>query len=132
MSRKIFVNLPVTDLEKSRQFFQSLGFGFNEQYCDSTAACVVVSDDIYVMLLTTDKFRSFSPNPVADAGKTTEVLTALSCQSQQEVDDLVSKAVSNGGRRYNDPKDYGFMYQHGFQDPDGHVWELVSMNSEAA
>jgi len=125
--RQIFVNLPVADLARSRQFFSGLGFTFNDKYCDDTAACMVIAKDIYAMLLTKDKFQSFSPNPVSDAGKANEVLNALSCVSREEVDDLVAKAEATGGRRYSEPKDYGFMYQHGFQDPDGHVWELVYM-----
>lgn len=129
--RQVFVNLPVADLVRSRQFFAGLGFAFDEKYCDDTAACMVLTKDIYAMLLTKDKFRSFSPNPVSDASKANEVLNALSCVSREEVDDLVAKAEATGGRRYSEPKDYGFMYQHGFQDPDGHVWELVYMRGES-
>lgn len=132
MSRKIFVNLPVRDLKKSILFFEKLGFSFNPQFTDETASCMIISDDIYAMLLTQDKFRTFSPNPVCDAHKNTEVLICLSCENRNEVDTLVNKAVAGGGKTYNEPKDHGFMYQHGFQDPDGHIWELVYMEPEAA
>jgi Predicted lactoylglutathione lyase len=130
MTRMIFVNLPVADLEASKAFYAALGFANNPQYTDDTAACMVLSDTIFVMLLTKEKFSSFSPNPVSDAHKVTEVLNAISCDTREEVDALVRTAVAEGGRTYSTPKDYGFMYQHGFQDPDGHVWELVYMQAE--
>ncbi len=128
MSRKIFVNLPVQDLNRSQAFFQALGFSFNPQFTDETAACMVISDDIYAMLLTHKKFQMFTPNEICDATKSTEVLIALSCENRQEVTDLVEKALAAGGRRYSEPKDYGFMYQDGFQDPDGHIWEVFYMD----
>ncbi|HWK53373.1 MAG TPA: VOC family protein [Hyphomicrobiales bacterium] len=127
MPRMIFVNLPVADLDHAKAFYQQLGFTCNPEYTDHTAACMVLSDTIFVMLLTHDKFATFSPHPICDAHKNTEVLNALSCESREEVDTLVSTAVAQGGARYSEPKDYGFMYQHGFQDPDGHVWELIYM-----
>ena len=96
MPRKIFVNLPVRDLNKSKDFFGKLGFSFNPQFTDETAACMVISDDIYAMLLTHAKFKEFAPNPVGDATKTSEVLVALSCESRGEVDDLTRKAVASG------------------------------------
>jgi len=129
--RQIFVNLPVADLPRSRKFFAGLGFSFNEQYCDDTAACMVISQGIHAMLLTKEKFATFSPNPVSDAATANEVLTAVSCASRDEVETLVTKAAATGGKRYSDPKDYGFMYQHGFQDPDGHVWELIYTREDA-
>ncbi len=129
MARKIFVNLPVKDLDRSVKFFTSLGFTFNPQFTDETATCMIISDDIFAMLLIHEKFRSFSPNPISDATQQTEVLVALSCDSRDEVDDLVRKAVAAGGNTYSDPQDHGFMYAHGFQDLDGHIWELVYMAS---
>jgi uncharacterized protein len=129
VARKIFVNLPVKDLKRSIGFFTQLGFGFNAQLTDETATCMIVSDDINVMLLTHEKFASFAPRPIADTAKSVEVLLCLSCDSRAEVDDLVRKAVANGGTTYNQPQDHGFMYGHGFQDPDGHVWELIYMHS---
>ena len=131
MARKIFVNLPVNDLPKSMEFFKKLGFTFNPQFTDVTAACMVVSEDIYVMLLTQNKFKSFTPKPVCDATKGTEVLVCLSAASRDEVNDLVRKAVSAGGTTYKEPQDYGFMYGHGFQDLDGHIWELAYMEPSA-
>jgi uncharacterized protein len=129
MATQIFVNLPVQDLGKSMNFFESLGFAFNPQFTNETAACMVVSANIYVMLLTNAKFKEFTPKEICDATRSTEVLVALSCESQSEVDELVRKAVAAGGSTYNDPKDYGFMYTHGFQDLDGHIWELFRMES---
>jgi len=131
MSRQLFVNLAVKNLDKSIEFFRQLGFTFNAQFTDETATCMIVSDDIFVMLLTEAKFRTFTPKAICDASKSTEVLVCLSCESRAEVDDLVSKAVAAGGMTYNDPQDHGFMYAHGFQDLDGHIWELVYMEPEA-
>ena len=128
MSKQIFVNLPVKDLKRSMSFFDKLGFKNNPQFTDDTAACMVVSDDIYVMVLTHAKFKDFTPKPIADATKTTEVLTALSQESRGAVDDVVRKALAAGGTKYSEPKDYGFMYQHGFADPDGHIWEIFWMD----
>jgi hypothetical protein len=129
MNTKIFVNLPVADLPRSRDFFKALGFSFNEQFCDDTAACVVVSEHIYTMLLTHAKFREFTPKSICDATQSAEVLICLSCESREQVDDLVNKAVASGGSAYAEPKDYGFMYQNSFQDPDGHQWELIHMET---
>lgn len=130
MSRQIFVNLPVADLDRSKAFFARLGFDFNPQFTDDKAACMVVSDDIYVMLLVRDFFQTFTKKPVADAAKATEVLVCLSCSSRGEVDTLVSQAIEAGGTAPNAPQDHGFMYAHGFEDPDGHVWELVYMEPQ--
>lgn len=131
MGRKIFVNLPTKNLEQSIKFFTQVGFSFNPQFTDETATCMVVSDDIFVMLLTEDKFKTFTPNAICDATQSTEVLVCLSCDSRSEVDTLVSKALSAGGSTYNDPQDHGFMYAHGFQDLDGHIWELMYMEADA-
>jgi predicted lactoylglutathione lyase len=127
MSRKIFVNLPVKDLSRSMAFFAELGFSFNPQFTNETTASMIVSDDIYVMLLAEAKFQEFTPKPICDATKCTEVLVSLSCQSRDELDELVRKAVAAGGTTYSDRKDFGVMVQHGFQDLDGHIWELVFM-----
>jgi len=131
MATKIFVNLPVKNLDQSIEFFTKLGFTFNPQFTDETATCMIVSDDIFVMLLTHEKFRTFTPKEIADANKSTEVLVCLSCESRDKVDAMVRKAVAAGGTTYSESKDYGFMYQHGFQDPDGHIWELVYMEPSA-
>ncbi len=128
MPTSIFVNLPVQDLKNSMRFYEALGYKHNPQFTDETAACIVISDTIYVMLLTHAKFKDFTPKQIADATKTCEVLLCLSCDSREAVDCLVSKALASGGSKSQEPKDYGFMYQHGFQDPDGHTWEVIWMN----
>lgn len=127
MARKIFVNIAVKDLKKSVAFFTQLGFTFNAQFTDETGSGMIVSEDIFVMLLIEDKFKTFTPNPICDATKSTEVLICLSAENRAEVDDLVRKAVAAGGRTFNPPVDYGFMYCQSFQDLDGHIWELVAM-----
>lgn len=131
MSRSIFINLPIKDLQRSIDFFNALGFTYNPQFSDDTGACFVISDVIHLMILTEEKFRTFSPHPISDARGVTEVLNALSCSSREEVDDLVSKAVAAGGNTYAEARDHGFMYGHGFQDPDGHVWEVFYMDMSA-
>ncbi|MFH0350445.1 MAG: VOC family protein [Chromatiales bacterium] len=131
MSTKIFVNLPVKNLNKSIGFFTSLGFSFNPQFTDETATCMIVSEDIFVMLLTNEKFKTFTPKPICDATKSTEVLVCLSCENRAKVDELVRKAAAAGGSTYNEPQDHGFMYAHGFQDLYGHIWELMYMNPSA-
>ncbi|TAK06069.1 MAG: glyoxalase/bleomycin resistance/extradiol dioxygenase family protein [Candidatus Manganitrophaceae bacterium] len=131
MATKIFLNLPVKDLKKSIDFFAKLGFTFNPQFTDETATCMVVSPENYVMLLTEPKFKSFTPKPICDATKSTEVLIALSLENRQQVDDMVRKAVTAGGTTYSDPQDHGFMYAHGFQDLDGHIWEVFFMEPSA-
>jgi len=131
MATKIFVNLPVKDLSKSMEFFTKLDFTFNPQFTDETAACMIVTDDIFVMLLTEEKFKSFTPKAICDATKSTEVLVCLSLESRGKVDEMVRKAVAAGGTTYNDPQDYGFMYGHGFQDLDGHIWEVIYMDPSA-
>ena len=130
-NKMIFVNLPVKDLNKSIEFFTKLGYTFNAQFTDETATCMIISENIFAMLLTEAKFKSFTPKPVCDATKSTEVLLALSCENRQQVDDMVSKAVAAGGSTYNKPQDHGFMYAHGFQDLDGHIWELIFMEPSA-
>jgi hypothetical protein len=131
MATKIFVNLAVKDLNKSIEFFTKLGFTFNQQFTDETATCMIVTDDIFVMLLTEEKFKTFTPNEICDAKKYTEVLVALSLESRAGVDEMVRKAVAAGGATYNEPQDHGFMYGHGFQDLDGHIWELIYMEPSA-
>jgi predicted lactoylglutathione lyase len=131
MATKIFVNLPVKDLPKSMEFFQKLGYSFNPAFSDETAACLVISEHIYAMLLTHAKFQEFTPKTICDATKSTEVLIALSCDSREHLTSLIEKALAAGGTTYAEPKDYGFMLQHGFQDPDGHIWELIHMDENA-
>ena len=127
-ARKIFVNLPVKDLDKSMAFFKALGFTFNAQFTDETAACMVISDDIYAMLLTQDKFKQFTPKAIADATKSSEVLTCLSAESKDAVNKMADAALKAGGQKLREPQDYGFMYERSFQDPDGHIWEIMWMD----
>jgi predicted lactoylglutathione lyase len=131
MAKKIFVNLPVRDLKKSMDFFRKLSFTFNPQFTDETAACMIISEDIYVMLLTENKFKTFTPKRISDATNNTEVLVCLSAASRDEVNEMVNKAVAAGGTTYKKPQDHGFMYGHGFQDLDGHMWELAYMEPSA-
>ena len=131
MAQKIFVSLPVRDLKNSMDFFGKLGFTFNAQFTDETAACMVIGEDIYVMLLSEKKFKTFTPKQIYDATKSTEVLVCLSCESRAKVDEMVRKAVDAGGTTYKQPEDHGFMYGHGFQDLDGHIWELIYMEPSA-
>ncbi len=131
MANKIFVNLPVRDLNKSIDFFTKLGFTFNPQFTDETATCMIISEDIFVMLLTHKKFKTFTPKEICDATKSTEVLVCLSFESRGKVDEMVRNAVAAGGSTYNEPQDHGFMYGHGFQDVDGHIWELIYMEPSA-
>ena len=131
MAQKIFVNLPVRDLRKSMDFFGKLGFTFNAQFTDETAACMTISEDIFVMLLTENKFKTFTPKQICDATKSTEVLVCLSSASRDEVNEMVRKAVAAGGTTYKEPEDNSFMYGHGFQDLDGHIWEVVFMAPSA-
>gem|GEM_PF-81698 len=124
------MNLPVKNLNRSIEFFTELGFSFNQQFTDETATCMIVTDDIFVMLLTEEKFKTFTPREICDAKKYTEVLVCLALESRARVDEMVRKAVAAGGTIYNEPQDHGFMYGHGFQDLDGHIWELIYMERD--
>lgn len=128
MATQIFVNLPVKDLKRSVAFFTALGYTFNPQFTDENATCMIVSEEhIYVMLLVDTYFQTFTSKTIVDAKTSTEVLLCLSCESRAQVDELVAKAVAAGGTTPTPAKDHGFMYQHAYQDLDGHVWELVYM-----
>jgi predicted lactoylglutathione lyase len=127
--RMIFVNLPVKDLDASKRFFNELGFEFDAQFTDETAACMVVDQNIFVMLLTEARFRDFINGEIADTGSTTEVLTCLSAESRGEVDGLVEKAISAGGKPWKPVLEEGPMYAGSFQDLDGHVWEVLCPRS---
>ncbi|MGO4378743.1 VOC family protein [Pseudoduganella sp. RAF53_2] len=133
MNKQIFVNLPVKDLEKSKAFFAALGYTFNPQYTNEHAASMIIHDgSIYAMLLTEPFFKGFTSKPIVSAKEATEVIVCLSCDSREEVDDLVKKALAAGGKAPREPQDHGFMYGHGFEDLDGHVWELVYMLPQQA
>jgi predicted lactoylglutathione lyase len=132
MKRQIFVNLPVKDLNRSVEFFTKIGFTFNQQFTNEQATCMIISDDIFVMLLIEPFFKGFTKKEIADATKTTECIICLSAESKEAVDELVSKAVAAGGTAPNPKQDHRFMYGHGFEDLDGHVWELAWMDASAA
>jgi uncharacterized protein len=133
MPRQIFVNLPVKDLPKSKRFFESLGFAFNPQFTNEQGACMVINDgSSYAMLLVEPFFQGFTKKPISDAKSSTEMLVCLSCESRDEVDELVRKAIAAGGSAPNPVQDHGFMYGHGFEDLDGHIWEVMWMDPNAA
>jgi len=127
MPRQIFVNLPVRDLKRSKDFFSSLGFTFDAKFTNEQGACMIVGENIYTMLLQQEFFKTFIDRPLADAKKETGVLVCISCDSRAQVDETVAKAAKAGGKPHRKPQDHGFMYQHAFEDPDGHIWELVHM-----
>lgn len=128
---KLFVNVPVSDLQRSIEFFETLGFAFNPHFTDATATCMLVGEDAYFMLLTRDRFTGFSRRPLGDAHKETNALFSLSVNSRAEVDEMVRKAVAAGGSHAADPHDHGFMYGWSFYDLDGHHWEVFWMDPSA-
>jgi len=123
----IFVNMPVRDLDRSMKFFEGLGFHFNPQFTNEDAACMVIDEKIYVMLLTENHFKKFTNKDISDSHQTTEAIVSLAVESKEKVNEVVEKALSSGASHSKDALDYGFMYQWGFQDPDGHLWELFYM-----
>ena|SRR6478752_5426257 len=129
MATRVFINLPVKDLDKSVTFFTNLGYEFNPQFTDEKATCMIVSENIFVMLLTEAYFKTFTKKQVSDAKTSTEVLIALDTNSREEVQEIVAKAKASGGTIYNEPQDHGWMYQHSFADLDGHQWEFVYMDA---
>ena len=129
--RKIFVNLAVRDLKRSMEFFTKLGFEFNPQFTDDKAACMVLSEEGYVMLLGEPFFRTFTKRELCDTSRQTEAMLALSCASRAEVDELVKKAIAAGGKHAMDPQDHGFMYGWSVYDLDGHHWEVLWMDPKA-
>jgi|SRR5215475_324123 len=128
--RMIFINLPVRDLKASKEFFTALGFDLDPEFSDDKAACMVVDQNIYIMLLAEERFRDFVVGEISDATKTTEVLTCLSADSREHVDETVAKAIAAGGRPWKPILEEGPMYGGSFQDPDGHVWELMYMERQ--
>ncbi len=130
-NRMLFVNLPVKDLDRSIDFFTDLGFEFDPQFTDDSATCMVVNDQCSVMLLDEARFKDFTTKAVVDAGSQTETILCLSAESRADVDDLVDKAIVAGGSAANDPMDHGFMYSRSFNDPDGHLWEVLWMDPSA-
>ena len=130
-SPQIFVNLPVRDLARSVEFFGKLGYAFDPKFTDENATCMIIADDIFAMLLVEPFFQSFTPKPIADGHKSAEVIVALSLESRDAVDRHVETALAAGATRYAEPKDHGFMYQWGFEDLDGHIWEFFWMDPTA-
>lgn len=128
MATKVFINLPVKDLDRSMAFFNNLGFSFNPQFTDEKAGCMVISDSIFAMLLTEPYFQTFTKKAVSDAKTSTEVLIALDAGSKDEVQEMVAKAKGGGAAIYQEAQDHGWMYQHSFADLDGHQWELIYMD----
>lgn len=128
MAKQIFVNLPVKDLNKTKEFFTKLGFGFNPKFTDENAVCMIIGENIFAMLLVEKFFQTFIKKQIADAKKTTEVLTALAVDSREEVDEMVKNAISAGGKEPREPQDYGWMYGRAFEDLDGHIWEVFYMD----
>lgn len=129
MHKQIYVNLPVKDLKRAVDFYTKLGYTFNPQFTDENATCMIVGENLFVMLLVEKYFSSFTHKDIVDTGKATEVLTCVSCDSQEQVDQLVAKARAAGGKVPREAQDHGFMYAHGYEDLDGHTWELVYMRS---
>jgi predicted lactoylglutathione lyase len=130
-SRKIFVNLAVKDLDKTVGFFTELGFSFDPRFTDEQATCMIVSDEAFVMLLVEDRFKDFTKKELADSRTQTEAILALSAESKEQVDELADKALEVGGAPANDPIQMDFMYGRSFQDPDGHLWEVMWMDPSA-
>ncbi|HEX6376224.1 MAG TPA: VOC family protein [Allosphingosinicella sp.] len=132
MPKLIFVNLPVADLPRAMAFYEAVGARNEPMFTDETAACMVFSETIHVMLLTHDKYRQFTSKRIADAHETSEVLIAITLESRSEVDDVTGRALAAGGRESRPAEDHGWMYSRAFEDPDGHVWEPVWMDEAAA
>jgi uncharacterized protein len=130
--RKLFVNIPVSDVQRSIEFFEALGFNFNPQFTDASATCMLVGEDAYFMLMLRDRFSAFTNRPQGDAQRETSALFAISVDSRMEVDELVGKAVAAGGSVAMDPQDHGFMFVRSFYDLDGHHWEVFWMDPAAA
>lgn len=132
MASHVYINLPVEDLSRSRAFFEALDFSFNDQFSDDTALAMIIGEQNSAMLLTHEKFAEFTSNAIADAHKTTEVLVCLQLDSREQVDKMVETACANGGREPRGPQDHGFMYGRSFHDPDGHIWEVITMTEGGA
>lgn len=132
MSKMIFVNLPVKDLDAAKAFYEAIGSTNNPMFTDETAACMVFSDTIYVMLLTHEKFAQFTSREIADSHRTAQLMIALSAESREGVDQITDAAIAAGGRQHRETQDLGFMYSRAFEDLDGHIWEPMFMDMEAA
>jgi predicted lactoylglutathione lyase len=131
MATKIFVNLPAKDLNKTMEFFTKLGFTFNPQFTDENATCMIVGEDIFVMLLVEKFFKIFTKKEICDTTKDTEVIIALSAESREKVDQMINKVIEAGGSESREPQDHGWMYGRSFQDINGHLWEIIYMDESA-
>jgi predicted lactoylglutathione lyase len=132
MARQIYVNLPIKNMERSKAFFAALGFSFNPQFTNEQGACMVIAEgSSYAMLLVEPFFQTFTPKKICDASRNTEVLVAISLDNREAVERIVAQAIAAGAKTPNPPRDYGFMYQHGFEDLDGHLWEFFYMDAQA-
>ena len=131
MTTKTFVNLPAKDLNKTIEFFTKLGFKFNPQFTDENATCMIVGEDIFVMLLVEKFFKTFTKKEICDSSKNTEVIVALSVEGREKVDQMINKAIEAGGREYREPQDHGWMYGRSFEDINGHIWEIIYMDESA-
>lgn len=129
-NRQIFVNLPVKNLEKSIDFFTRLGFTFNPKFTDQNATCMIIGENIFAMLLVKKFFKTFISKEISDSRKSAEVILAITVESREEVDEIVNKALAAGGKKSKEPEDNGWMYGWGFQDPDGHLWEVFYMEEK--
>lgn len=130
MTTRIFVNLPVKDLAATMDFFGKLGFAFNEKFTDENAACMVIGENIFAMFLVENFFQTFTPKEIVDATEMTEVLTALSVETREKVDEMLGQAFEAGAEEVGEPQDNGFMYSRSFEDPDGHIWEILWMDEQ--
>jgi predicted lactoylglutathione lyase len=128
MARQLFVNLPVSNLDRTVEFFTALGFSFNPDFTDENATCMIVNDGAYVMLLVESYFKTFTSKSVASTADSAEVIMSFSLESREAVDEAIRTALTSGGRASEEAQDYGFMYTHSFQDPDGHLWEVFWMD----
>lgn len=128
MAKQMFLNLPVKDLDKTVTFFTALGFSFNPDFTDENATCMIVNENAFVMLLVESYFKTFTSKPIADANSTAEAIMSFSLDSREAVDETVRTALNSGGTPSQEAQDYGFMYTHSFQDPDGHLWEVFWMD----
>jgi uncharacterized protein len=131
MATKIFVNLPIKDLNRTVDFFTKLGFSFNPQFTDENATCMIIGEDIFVMLLVEKFFKSFTKKEICDVTKDAEVIIALSAESREKVDQMINRVIKAGGTESREPQDHGWMYGRSFQDIDGHLWEVIYMDVSA-
>lgn len=131
MTKQIFVNLPVKDLSRTVEFFKRLGFTFNPQFTDENATCMIINDNIFVMLLVEKFFKTFTKKEICDTAKDTEVIIALSTESREKVDEMMQNVFDAGGKESREPQDHGWMYGRSFQDINGHLWEIIYMDEKA-